>query len=162
VEAPLTMLDRPVKTPCIGVCSTGIGDTVCRGCKRFSHEVIDWNSYTLVQKQAVDQRLSGFLSQCVSNKLRVLDTALLRWQLEVQQVRFVEQHDEYCWVFSLLKAGAGQVDNTLDFGFEVDLHYRKLPLIELREMIDREFYTLSEAHYERYMLSPDLFRERVE
>jgi predicted Fe-S protein YdhL (DUF1289 family) len=162
VEAPLTMLDRPVKTPCIGVCSTGIGDTVCRGCKRFSHEVIDWNSYTLVQKQAVDQRLSGFLSQCVSNKLRVLDTALLRWQLEVQQVRFVEQHDEYCWVFSLLKAGAGQVDNTLDFGFEVDLHYRKLPLIELREMIDQEFYTLSEAHYERYMLSPDLFRERAE
>jgi predicted Fe-S protein YdhL (DUF1289 family) len=162
VEAPLTMLDRPVKTPCIGVCSTGIGDTVCRGCKRFSHEVIDWNSYTLVQKQAVDQRLSGFLSQCVSNKLRVLDTALLRWQLEVQQIRFVEQHDEYCWVFSLLKAGAGQVDNTLDFGFEVDLHYRKLPLIELREIIDQEFYTLSEAHYERYMLSPDLFRERVE
>ena len=156
------MLDRPVKTPCIGVCSTGIGDTVCRGCKRFSHEVIDWNSYTLVQKQAVDQRLSEFLSQCVSNKLRVLDTALLRWQLEVQQVRFMEQHDEYCWVFSLLKAGAGQVDNTLDFGFEVDLHYRKLPLVELREMIDREFYTLSEAHYERYMLSPDLFRERVE
>lgn len=156
------MLDRPVKTPCIGVCSTGIGDTVCRGCKRFSHEVIDWNSYTLVQKQAVDQRLSGFLSQCVSNKLRVLDTALLRWQLEVQQIRFVEQHDEYCWVFSLLKAGAGQVDNTLDFGFEVDLHYRKLPLIELREMIDQEFYTLSEAHYERYMLSPDLFRERAE
>jgi predicted Fe-S protein YdhL (DUF1289 family) len=162
VEAPLTMLDRPVKTPCIGVCSTGIGDTVCRGCKRFSHEVIDWNSYTLVQKQAVDQRLSGFLSQCVSNKLRVLDKALLRWQLEVQQIRFVEQHDEYCWVFSLLKAGAGQVDNTLDFGFEVDLHYRKLPLIELREMIDQEFYTLSEAHYERYMLSPDLFRERAE
>jgi predicted Fe-S protein YdhL (DUF1289 family) len=162
VEAPLTMLDRPVKTPCIGVCSTGIGDTVCRGCKRFSHEVIDWNSYTLVQKQAVDQRLSGFLSQCVSNKLRVLDTALLRWQLEVQQVRFVEQHDEYCWVFSLLKAGAGQVDNTLDFGFEVDLHYRKLPLVELRESIDQEFYTLSEAHYERYMLSPDLFRERAE
>ena len=156
------MLDRPVKTPCIGVCSTGIGDTVCRGCKRFSHEVIDWNSYTLVQKQAVDQRLSGFLSQCVSNKLRVLDTALLRWQLEVQQIRFVEQHDEYCWVFSLLKAGAGQVDNTLDFGFEVDLHYRKLPLIELREIIDQEFYTLSEAHYERYMLSPDLFRERAE
>ncbi|HMW48455.1 MAG TPA: DUF1289 domain-containing protein, partial [Cellvibrionaceae bacterium] len=23
-----------VRTPCIGVCSTGIGDVVCRGCKR--------------------------------------------------------------------------------------------------------------------------------
>lgn len=156
------MLDRPVKTPCIGVCSTGIGDSVCRGCKRFSHEVIDWNSYTPVQKQAVDGRLSGFLSQCVSNKLRVLDKALLNWQLVVQQIRFVEHHDEYCWVFSLLKAGAGQIDNTGDYGFEVDLCYRDMPLIELRETIDQEFYILSEAHYERYMLSPDLFRERVE
>ncbi|MEC7008614.1 MAG: DUF1289 domain-containing protein, partial [Pseudomonadota bacterium] len=34
---------KPIKTPCIGVCSTGIGDSVCRGCKRFSHEVIHWN-----------------------------------------------------------------------------------------------------------------------
>jgi predicted Fe-S protein YdhL (DUF1289 family) len=156
------MLDRPVKTPCIGVCSTGIGDSVCRGCKRFSHEVIDWNSYTQAQKLAVDERLSGFLSQCVSNKLRVLDKALLKWQLVVQQIRFVEHHDEYCWVFSLLKAGAGQIDNPADYGFEVDLSYRDMPLIELRETIDQEFYILSEAHYDRYMLSPDLFRERVE
>ncbi len=156
------MLDSPVKTPCIGVCSTGIGDSVCRGCKRFSHEVIDWNSYTTAQKQAVDGRLSGFLSQCVSNKLRVLDSALLKWQLVVQQIRFVEQHDEYCWVFSLLKAGAGQIANSRDYGFEVDLRYREMPLPELRDKIDQEFYILSEAHYERYMLSPDLFRERAE
>jgi len=156
------MLDRPVKTPCIGVCSTGIGDSVCRGCKRFSHEVIDWNSYTPAQKQVVDGRLSGFLSQCVSNKLRVLDKALLKWQLVVQQIRFVENHDEYCWVFSLLTAGAGQIDNPGDYGFEVDLSYRDMPLIELRETIDQEFYILSEAHYDRYMLCPDLFRERVE
>jgi uncharacterized protein len=156
------MLDHPVKTPCIGVCSTGIGDSVCRGCKRFSHEVIDWNSYTPVQKHAVDGRLSSFLSQCVSNKLQVLDKALLKWQLVVQQIRFVEHHDEYCWVFSLLKAGAGQIDNSRDYGFEVDLCYRVMPLPALRDQIDQEFYILSEAHYERYMLSPDLFRERAE
>ena len=153
------MLDRPVKTPCIGVCSTGIGDNVCRGCKRFCHEVIDWNSYTLEQKRVVDARLAGFLSQCVSNKIRVLDKALLRWQLEVQQIRHTAHHDEYCWVFSLLKAGAGQIHKTADYGFEVDLAYRQLALSDLRELIDQEFYVLSEAHYDRYMLSPDLFRE---
>ena len=156
------MLENPVKTPCIGVCSTGIGDSVCRGCKRFSHEVIDWNSYTAAQKQAVDGRLSRFLSQCVSNKLRVLDKSLLKWQLVVQQVRFVEHHDEYCWVFSLLKAGAGQIDNSCDYGFELDLLFREMPLVELRDLIDQEFFTLSEAHYERYMLGPDLFRQRTE
>ncbi len=156
------MLDRPIKTPCIGVCSTGIGDSVCRGCKRFSHEVIDWNSYTAAQKQSIDGRLSAFLSQCVSNKLRVLDTALLKWQLVVQQIRFVEHHDEYCWVFTLLKAGAGQIENSRDYGFEVDQCYRDMSLLDLRDRIDQEFYILSEAHYERYILGPDLFRDRAE
>jgi len=152
------MLDRSVKTPCIGVCSTGIGDSVCRGCKRFAHEVIHWNAYSEPQKRAVDERLSGFLSQCVSNKLRVRDKALLKWQLDVQKVRYVAHHDEYCWVFSLLKAGAGQIDRTEDFGFAVERDCLHLSLYQLREQIDREFYLLSEAHYERYMMTPDLFR----
>ena len=151
------MYERTVKTPCIGVCSTGIGDAVCRGCKRFSHEVIDWNSYTQEQKAIIDRRLSDFLSQCVSNKLQVSDRALLQWQLQVQQVAFVEHHDEYCWVYSLLKAGGSQIDRTADYGFEVDRRYRDLPLTDLREMIDQEFYILSEAHYQRYLLTPDLF-----
>jgi predicted Fe-S protein YdhL (DUF1289 family) len=151
------MLDRPVKTPCIGVCSTGIGDSVCRGCKRFAHEVIAWNSYTPAQKEVVDRRLSEFLSQCVSNKLQVTDSALLQWQLQVQQISYTPHHDEYCWVFSLIKAGASQIVNTAEYGFEVDLAYRAAPLAELREQIDREFYILSEAHYDRYMLTPDLF-----
>lgn len=151
------MLDIAIKTPCIGVCSTGIGDNVCRGCKRFGHEVIHWNSYTPEQKRIIDRRLSGFLSQCVSNRLRVTDSELLKWQLEVQQIRFAVHHDAFCWVFSLLKAGAGQIDNTLDFGFEVDLHYRQLSLVQLREEIDQDFYVLSQAHFERYLQTPDLF-----
>lgn len=151
------MRNRPVKTPCVGICSTGIGDAVCRGCKRFSHEVIAWNSYTDRQKQIIDERLSGFLSQCVSNKLRVTDKALLEWQMQVQQIRYNEQHDEYCWVYTLIKAGASQIADSGDYGFEVDLRYRDMPLDELWECIDREFYILSEAHYERYIQAPDLF-----
>lgn len=153
------MLEQPVKTPCIGVCSTGIGDSVCRGCKRFSHEVIHWNSYTIEQKRIIDRRLAGFLSQCVSNTLEVDDKALLQWQLDVQQIRYTQDHDEYCWVFSLLKAGAQQIDNPSDFGFVINLPYRDLSLLELRERIDQQFYALSEAHYERYMLAPDMFRQ---
>lgn len=159
-SGPFHMSLSMVKTPCIGVCSTGIGDAVCRGCKRFAHEVIHWNSYSPEQKRAIDGRLSGFLSQCVRNKLRVVDRPLLQWQLQVQQLRYNPEHDEYCWVFSLLKAGAGQIQRPADFGFELEAEYRDMPLIELREQIDREFYILSEAHYDRYMRTPDLFAEQ--
>ncbi|MEJ2416782.1 MAG: DUF1289 domain-containing protein, partial [Exilibacterium sp.] len=62
---------KPVRTPCVGVCSTGIGDEVCRGCKRFAHEVIDWNAYTHSQRVLVAQRLESFLVQVVQSKVEV-------------------------------------------------------------------------------------------
>ena len=151
------MLDRPVKTPCIGVCSTGIGDAVCRGCKRFAHEVINWNGYSIEQKRIVDQRLSGFLAQCVRNRLRVTDVKLLEWQLQVQQIAYNAGHDEYCWAYTLIKAGASQIEEPGEYGFEIELRYRDVPLADLREEIDQQFYALSQAHYERYMAVPDLF-----
>jgi predicted Fe-S protein YdhL (DUF1289 family) len=150
----------PVKTPCIGVCSTGIGDTVCRGCKRFGHEVINWNSYTQEQKCVVDNRLANFLSQCVCSKLRVVDKALLEWQLQVQQIAYNKNHDEFCWVYTLIKAGAKQIDDPVSYGFELDLHFRQLDLTTLKAQIDDEFFQLSQAHYDRYMYSPDLFGGR--
>lgn len=146
-----------IKTPCIGVCSTGIGDSVCRGCKRFAHEVIQWNGYSEEQKRIVDARLAQFLAQCVQNRLRVTDPGLLIWQLQIQQVRHNPDHDPHCWLFALLKAGAGQIEDPQEFGFEVDLRYRNIPLHILREDIDQEYYALSSAHYERYHLVPDLF-----
>ena len=146
-----------VKTPCIGVCSTGIGDSVCRGCKRFAHEVIHWNGYSEEQKRIVDARLAQFLAQCVANRLRVTDGALLSWQLQTQQIRHNPDHDPHCWLFALLKAGAGQIDDPAEFGFTVDLAYRDVPLAQLREEIDAEFFALSSAHYERYHVLPDMF-----
>ncbi|WOJ94267.1 DUF1289 domain-containing protein [Congregibacter variabilis] len=148
-----------VKTPCIGVCSTGIGDSVCRGCKRFAHEVIHWNGYTEEQKRIVDARLAQFLAQCVQNRIRVIDATLLAWQLQTQQVRHNPDHDPHCWVFALLKAGAGQIENPTEFGFEVDLRFRDVPLLALREEIDQEYFALSSAHFDRYHLVPDLFGE---
>ncbi|MFK7831134.1 MAG: DUF1289 domain-containing protein [Congregibacter sp.] len=145
------------KTPCIGVCSTGIGDTVCRGCKRFAHEVIHWNGYTEEQKRIVDGRLAQFLAQCVQNHLQVTDVALLAWQLETQQIRHNPDHDPHCWVFALLKAGAGQIEDTLAFGFEIAAGYRHESLYALREAIDAEYFALSSAHFERYHTLPDMF-----
>ena len=50
-------------TPCAGRCSTVFGDHVCRGCRRFNHEVIQWNTYTLEQQHIVWKRLDSQLDQ---------------------------------------------------------------------------------------------------
>jgi predicted Fe-S protein YdhL (DUF1289 family) len=145
------MLDYPVKTPCIGVCSTGIGDRVCRGCKRFAHEVINWNSYSDAEKRLIDRRLGDFLSRCTRNKLRVLDPALLQKQLDSQQVAYPSQRDHYCWAYALLKAGGSQISEPGEYGLQIDAEYQSWSLADIRKAIDEEFYILSEAYYERYL-----------
>lgn len=45
-------------SPCIGVCSTtNLGDEICFGCRRTATEVIDWNSYSDIQKAEINKRL---------------------------------------------------------------------------------------------------------
>lgn len=144
-------LPTRVPTPCIGVCSTGIGDVVCRGCKRYAHEVIAWNSYTEEQKALIHRRLDQLLSQVVAAKLHVFDAALLERQLQHQQIRYSRLKSPYVWVFELLRAGASQIRDCAQFGFSIEPGYRRFALQHLREQIDREFFVLSEAHYQRYI-----------
>lgn len=156
----MTILKR-VKTPCVGVCSTGIGDSVCRGCKRFAHEVIDWNAYDQSQRAIIVQRLATFLTQVVSLRFEIVDESALFQQMRHQQIRFNEDQDPYCWVFDLLKAGASQIHEPGHFGLRVRPEWQGTPLTELRDQIDRDFYELSCAHYERF-IEPGLARDAMQ
>jgi len=147
---------KRVKTPCIGVCSTGIGDRVCRGCKRFAHEVIHWNSYNDEQKLLIEQRLASFLSQCTQSKLQVVDADLLEQRLQSQQLSYPENRDVYCWAYCLLKAGASQIDDPAAYGLMIDAQYREVALSDLRQLIDDEYYILSDAYYERYLSAAEI------
>ncbi len=60
-------------TPCAGRCSTVFGDSVCRGCRRFNHEVIQWNTYTSEQHRSVWQRLDAQLDQILVPMLPLAD-----------------------------------------------------------------------------------------
>ncbi|KRW58003.1 DUF1289 domain-containing protein [Pseudomonas sp. TTU2014-080ASC] len=145
------MSNQRIKTPCIGLCSTVYGDLVCRGCKRFHHEVTSWNAYTEEQKQAVWHRLEALLVQVIAAKLVVFDPGRLRFQLEQRQIRFVPQQSPYCWAYQLIARGA-RVINQLDaYGVVLLPEFRDWSLPDVRDAIDREFFLLSEAHYERYI-----------
>jgi predicted Fe-S protein YdhL (DUF1289 family) len=69
------MPNQTIKTPCVGLCSTVYGDLVCRGCKRFHHEVIHWNGYNEDEKRAVWLRLEQLLSQVMAAKVEIFDPA---------------------------------------------------------------------------------------
>ncbi|WP_348945107.1 DUF1289 domain-containing protein [Chitinibacter sp. FCG-7] len=48
--------NRP-DSPCIAVCSTALGDEVCRGCGRSMQEVAMWVALPAEQKEIIWQRL---------------------------------------------------------------------------------------------------------
>lgn len=144
------MLFKPVRTPCVGICSTGIGDEVCRGCKRFSHEVIHWNGYNQEQRRTIANRLDGFLGQVVANYFEIVDKSLLLAQMEHQQIRFQKDQDPHCWIFDLLKAGASQINDISEYGLVLRHPHTQTELPNIKLAIDSDFYQLSLAHYERY------------
>lgn len=148
----LSVLEN-IKTPCIGVCSTGIGDSVCRGCKRFDYEVINWNSYTQTQKQAIDKRLAQLLTQLVEQRLVIVDENRLLGQIKHQQIRFQSYRPSACALFELLRAGASQIQDPSEFGFQRRWVYKDHSLPSIREEIETEFYALSIAHFERFVLA---------
>jgi len=152
--SPISPLLSPVKTPCIGVCSTSIGDSVCRGCKRFVHEIIGWNSFSDDQKRLIDRRLALFLTQIVQTRLDIVDEALLLRMINLQQVRVSSHRNSWCQLFELLRAGASQIHHGELYGFTVLPSHRHINLVRLAHDIDQEFWTLSSAHFERYFRRP--------
>ena len=142
-------MTRSVKTPCIGVCSTVFGDEVCRGCKRFQNEVIDWNSYQDSQKIAVLSRLESLKTQIMESKISIVNKKLLQDQLDTLDIKYVIDDNPFCWVFDLLRQASQSIDSLQDFGVVLKGGVEN-NLFELKKVIESELFSLSEAHFQRY------------
>ena len=142
-------MTKSLKTPCIGVCSTVFGDDVCRGCKRFQHEVIQWNSYSDPEKESVLTRLETLKTQIMESKVLILDEQVLKQQLESLKIIFNQDTNPYCWVFDLFRQASQSIGDASEFGFEI-LSSQTDNLLALKKIIEEELFELSEAHYQRY------------
>ena len=149
-------MSKSVKTPCIGVCSTVFGDEVCRGCKRFQHEIIKWNAYDDIEKRSVLNRLELLKVQIMQSKVMITDEDLLRSKLDEYKVKFDEDSDSLCWVFDLLRSGSQSIADPTEFGFDL-INSSVLNLSELKKVMEEELFQLSEAHYQRYFKTETFF-----
>jgi predicted Fe-S protein YdhL (DUF1289 family) len=150
-------MERKVKTPCVGVCSTVFGDQVCRGCKRFHHEVIEWNGYTDVQKETVWNRLESLKVLIMKSKIFIENQVLLQSKLDSLKISYYDKVDPYCWVFDLIKQASQSINDLSEFGLK-PLFDPDVELVELKRLIEEELFTLSDAHYQRYFALEDNYR----
>lgn len=141
-----------IKTPCLGICSTtSLGDVVCRGCKRYSFEVINWNSYDHAAKSAVLSRIERLNTQILESKLRIFSVGNLRAGLDRFHIPYDESLSPYCWLHNLLKKAHGRMESLEEYGVYALGSYAGMGLSELCELIENELLLLSEAHHARYL-----------
>lgn len=141
-----------IKTPCLGICSTtSLGDLVCRGCKRYSFEVINWNGYDDAAKSAVLRRIERLNTQILEGKLRIFSVPNLKAGLDRYQVPYDESLSPYCWLHNLLKKAHSRIGSLEEYGVYSLGSFAEMPLTELCELIENDLLVLSEAHHARYV-----------
>ena len=143
------------RTPCIGICSTtSLGDTVCRGCRRYSFEVIKWNSYGSQEKKAVLKRIEKLISQIFENKFHIQSEITLQSELKRFNVPFDPQLSPYCWLHNLFKKRKDRIQNLSAYGVSVQREFANVPFDQLIAEVDAELQLLSNAHLQRYYKVP--------
>ena len=137
-------------TPCIGICSTTFGDDVCKGCKRFSHEITNWGKFSTDERAVVNSRLEQFKTIILEEKFTISDSELFESKMNEFSINFNSSLEPITWIFDLLRASSNKDLNVNDFGVEILPAFSDLSLIELRDLINQEMLQLSEAHYYKF------------
>jgi len=137
-------------TPCIGICSTTFGDDVCKGCKRFSHEITNWGKFSTDERAVVNSRLEQFKITILEEKFTISDSNLFESKMNEFSINFNSSLEPITWIFDLLRASSNKDLNVNDFGVEILPAFSNLSLIELRDLINQEMLQLSEAHYYKF------------
>lgn len=138
-------------TPCVGLCSTVYGDQVCRGCKRFSQEIITWNALAQPQRAAVWQRLRQLLEPLLNERIEVLSALVLRQTL----ARLIPGLPEDMPVSLLAHRAllrAVDAEALTRMGLKLRADHAEIPLKRVREELDKQFFAVSQAYYQRHVL----------
>ena len=134
-------------TPCLGICSTTFGDEVCKGCKRFAHEIVSWTKYSSEEREIINLRLEKFKIKILKRRFKLIDKELFASKLDEKAINFNHSLDPLTWIFDLFRAAGSQKLNLQDFGIQNLINYDPKTI---KDEINNELRELSEAHHERY------------
>ncbi|MGE8540195.1 DUF1289 domain-containing protein [Acinetobacter sp. ANC 3813] len=138
-------------TPCAGRCSTVFGDSVCRGCRRFNHEVIRWNTYTADQQSAVWHRLDAQLDQILVPLLPLADIRHVEGFVLSKRVRLRPDATRGRKLYHALKLCEKNRHFTDESG--LGIHYKQVR--PLWDEFERRILALATASYDLAFLRAD-------
>ncbi|MDB2582625.1 DUF1289 domain-containing protein [Gammaproteobacteria bacterium] len=141
------MLKNRSTTPCLGICSTTYGDDVCKGCKRFVHEIINWPKYSMDERAIVNDRLEEFKLLILKERFKVVDKDLFALKLKENAINYNNSLDPLTWIFDLLRASGSQNLDLSQFGIT---SLQNFDFKTIKDELNNEMLELSKAHHERY------------
>lgn len=144
-------------TPCAGRCSTVFGDSVCRGCRRFNHEVIRWNTFTAEQQSAVWIRLDAQLDQILVPMLPFANLQHVEAFVLSKRVRLREDASRGRKLYHALKI----CEKNKNFALESGLGIQSMHVKPLWQEFERRILALATASYDLAFLRADTMSHRL-
>ncbi|MDL4862875.1 DUF1289 domain-containing protein [Halomonas elongata] len=149
-ERERSMAGRVV-SPCVGLCSTTVGDRVCRGCQRIDDEIRDWPGFEADERRRRMDELDALRASVAGRHLTVVDAEALQAQLERHRIRFREDQPALSRAVELLRVGRGRIRDLSRYGLEPR---EPLDAMALHERIAGELMTAAEARRQSVDASP--------
>ena len=103
------------------------------------------------EKDNVNRRLQKFKKLILSDKFSIIDEQLLRKSLDDAKIMYNDKLEPICWLFDLFRALSQESLKLSALGIALKPSYSKHSISELKELINKEFFELSTAHYQRYI-----------
>lgn len=105
-----------IASPCVGLCSTTLGDPVCRGCQRTDTEIGEWMALSVEQRARRIEQLDALRERVAGRFLRVDDEACLEGQLRRHRIRFRPEQPPLSRAVELLRVGRDHIRDLRRYG----------------------------------------------
>nr|WP_299379524.1 DUF1289 domain-containing protein [uncultured Halomonas sp.] len=138
-------MGQAIVSPCVGLCSTTLGDPVCRGCQRTENEIRNWFGYADEQRRARMAELDALRARVAGDFLGVLDAGLLQSQLERHRIRFRDDQPPLSRAIELLRVGRTRIRDLSRYGLQSKGKGLRLSADELHEAITRALLECAES-----------------
>lgn len=147
-----TAMSQRIASPCVGLCSTTVGDNACRGCQRSDVEIRDWFSYDPQERQQRMAELDCLRTRVAGEYLSVTDPAMLEAQLVRHRIRFRPEQPPLSRSVELLRVGRSRIVDLSRYGLQPNSKGMHLSADELYDAISLALLEQAEARSQRHRL----------
>ncbi|GHE22755.1 DUF1289 domain-containing protein [Halomonas urumqiensis] len=133
-----------IVSPCVGLCSTTLGDRTCRGCQRADSEIHDWPGLSHDERRARLVALDSLREAVAGRYLQLLDSDAFDAQMRRHRIRSRSDQPGLSKAVELLRVGRDRIRDLRCYGLAPLGEARHLSVAELHDRIAADLASAAE------------------